>query len=100
MATLFDAAALARHTVFRDRVRVAALRAAVNIASEAPSGDANRDGLRSTLATNVLADPDGYTDRFAWATITNATVADAGLAAPDGDIEFVVASVWDALAGV
>jgi hypothetical protein len=100
MASLADAAALAEHSGFRSRVRVAALRAAVAVASEASSGDAGTDGIRATLATNVLNDPEGYTPRFAWAVVTNPTVADAGLSASDGDLEFVVASVWNALAGV
>lgn len=100
VATLLDSAALARHEGFRDRVTVAMLKTAVAVAAEAPSGDARTDQLRADLATNTLNDPLGYTERFTWGVVTNATVADAGLKAPDGDIEYVVVSIWNHVAGV
>lgn len=100
MALLIEAAALAKHELFRDRVTVAMLKAAVAVAAEAASGDARTDDLRGNLATNVLNDPLGHTGRFAWAVVTNPSVADQGLNTPDGDIEFVVASVWNHIAGV
>lgn len=100
MATYLDRAALAKHEGFRDRVRIAMLITAVNVAAEAPSGDQRKDDLRAALATNVLADPVAYTERFSWAAVTNPTVADGGLNSPDGDLEFVMASLWDGIAGV
>lgn len=100
MASYLDRAQLATHAGFRSRVQVAMLITAANVASEAASGDTRKDSLRAALATNVLNDPDGYAIRFAWATVTNPTVAEGGLNAPDGDLEFVIASLWDGIAGV
>lgn len=99
---LQETAALARHETFRDRVGMAVVKAAVNVAAELPADppDTRKDELRANLATNVLNDPDGHRARFTWAVLSNAAVAGAGLDAPDGDIEFTVASVWDAIAGV
>jgi hypothetical protein len=95
-----DNIATARHELFRGRVRMAAVKAAVDIAAEAPSGDTRRDNLRGTLATNVLNDPAAFEERFVWAALTNPTIAGAGINAPDGDLEYVMATIWDALAGV
>jgi hypothetical protein len=100
MADYLQRAQLAEHKGFQQRVQVAMIVTAVNVASEPESGDARRDGLRAALATNVLNDPDGYVRRFAWATVTNAVVAEAGLNAPDGDLEFLMSSFWDGMAGV
>lgn len=99
--TYLDNAAVAQHRVFRDRVLVATVRTAVAVAAEAPSAppDATRDALRAALATNVLADPLGHVERFSWAVITNPSVAASGLAATDSDLEFVLATIWDAVAG-
>jgi hypothetical protein len=90
----------AQHSIFRGRVRMAAVKAAVAVANEGPSGDERRDSLRGNLATNVLADPAGYEERFVWAVLTNSAVAAAGIAAPDGDLDYVMTTVWDALAGL
>jgi len=98
--TFLDTAALAEHRSFRDRVAVAMTKTAVNVAAEGPSDDARKDSLRSALATNVLNDPLGYTERFTWAVLTNAQVAANGLNAPDGDLEYTLSTVWDAIAGV
>lgn len=95
-----DRAALAAHPGFRDRVRVAAVVTAVNVAAETPNADQRVASLRKTLATNTLGDPIGATDKFTWAVLTNATVGANGLAATDGDLEFTVSSIWNALAGV
>jgi hypothetical protein len=95
--SLLDQAQLAQHAGFRDRVLVAAVKAASAVAAEAPSGDARTDSLRSTLATNVLNDPQGHVERFAWAVVQNAAVTFDSV---DGDIEFTVNSLWDGMAGV
>lgn len=100
MASYLDRAALARHESFRSRVQLAMLVTAVSIANEGPSGDDRKDALRSALATNILNDPDGYVARFTWAIVTNPTVAEAGLNAPDGDLEFLAITMFDAIAGV
>lgn len=95
--SLLDQAQLAQYEGFRDRVLLAAVQAAVNVASEAPSGDSRKDSLRATLATNVLNDPEGYRDRFAWGVAQNVAVT---FTSNDGDIQFTVNSLWDGIAGV
>lgn len=94
---LSDQAQLARFDGFRDRVLVAAVQAAGDVASEEPSGDQRKDDLRKTLATNVLNDPDGHLDRFAWAVARNVAIT---FASTDSDIQFTVNSLWDGMAGV
>lgn len=97
--TFLDDAALAQHKVFRDRVLVATVRTAVAVSAEAPTADAAHDAMRSALATNVLNNPLGHVERFAWAVITNPSVAASGLAATDSDLEYVLTTIWDAVAG-
>lgn len=95
--SLIDQAQLARHTGFRDRVLVCAVQAAVQVAAEAESGDARKDSLRATLATNVLNDPLGHVERFAWAVAQASAI---NYESPDGDLQWTVNSLWDGLAGV
>jgi hypothetical protein len=95
--SLQDQAALATFPTFRDRVLIAAVQAARDVQAEEPSGDQRKDDLRSSLATNVLGDPEGYADRFAWATAANVAIT---FASTDSDIQFTVNSLWDAIAGV
>lgn len=95
--SLLDQAQLAKHQGFRDRVLTAAVQAAVQVAAEAPSGDQRKDDLRATLATNVMNDPMGYVERFAWSVVQNAAIT---YESTDSDIQFTVNSVWDGLAGV
>lgn len=94
---LADQAQLASFPPFRDRVLIATVQAAKDVASEAPSGDQRTDDLRSSLATNVLSDPEGYATRFSWAVAANPAIT---FASTDSDIQFTVNSVWDAVAGV
>jgi len=95
--SLLDQAQLARFDGFRDRVLVAAVQAAADVASEASSGDTRKDSLRATLATNVLNDPMGHLDRFAWAVARNVAIT---FASSDSDIQYTVNSMWDGMAGV
>ncbi|MGZ0147156.1 hypothetical protein ACXJJ3_08800 [Kribbella sp. WER1] len=95
--SLLDQAQLARFEGFADRVLVAAMQAAADVAAEAPSGDQRRDSLRKTLATNVLNDPEGYHVRFAWAVARNVAIT---FESTDSDIQFTVNSMWDGMAGV
>lgn len=94
---LIDQAQLARHAGFRDRVLICAVQAAVNVAAEADSGDARKDSLRATLATNVMNDPLGHVDRFAWSAAQNAAIS---YNSPDGDLQWTINSLWDGMAGV
>lgn len=95
--SLQDQAQLARFDGFRDRVLVAAVQAAADVASEAPSGDQRKDSLRKTLATNVLGDPEGYASRFAWTVARNVAIS---FDSTDSDIQYTVNSSWDGIAGV
>lgn len=95
--SLNDQAQLATFPTFRERVLIATVQAARDVAAEEPSGDARKDDLRSTLATNVLNDPEGYMDRFAWGTAANVAIT---YESTDSDIQFTVNSMWDSVAGV
>lgn len=95
--TLHDQAELAQFKGFQDRVLVAAVQAARDVAAEAPSGDPRKDELRATLATNLLASPESYAERFSWAVAANGSIS---FASSDSDIQWTVNSLWDAFAGV
>lgn len=95
--SLHDQAQLATFPPFRHRVLIAAVQAARDVQAEEPSGDQRKDDLRSSLATNVLNDPEGYADRFSWAVAANVAVT---FTSTDSDLQFTVNSVWDAVAGV
>lgn len=95
--SLYDQAQLATFPTFRERVLIATVQAAKDVAAEAPSGDQRVDDLRNSLAINILNDPEGYMDRFSWAVAANPAIT---YASNDGDIQFTVNSVIDAIAGV
>ena len=83
---------------FRGRVKVALAKIATQIAGEDPTGMKGRKSRkRQALASHILNDPDGYLDRFALATVTNAAITGA---ATDGDIEFQLSAVFDDFAAV
>lgn len=94
---LADQAQLARFPAFQDRVLLAAVQAARDVAAEPVSDDPARDNLRATLAANLLANPTAYAERFAWACAANPAVS---FTSSDSDLQYTVNSVWDAIAGV
>lgn len=101
--SLADSASLVRNQEFNDRVTVAVVTAALQIAGEQTSSDNGEwSAKRQALAQAVLQSPASQTGRFAWAVAANSTVAAAGVGNPnfDNDVSFVVSSVWDDLAGV
>ena len=79
-------------------VRLAAPIVAAALAISSEDGATAHHAERIALAKRVLQDPEEYARRFALPVATNAEVSAAGVAAKDSDLEFVVASVWDALA--
>lgn len=85
----------------RSRVAATITKVATDVMGEAKGSmtDAQMD-KRSALAWNTLLDPVRGTDRFMWAVCVNPTIAAAGIDATDGDLEYVVISVWDDIAGV
>lgn len=94
---LTDQADLATAPGFRRRVLVAAMQAARDVAAEAPSGDESKDLKRAQLAAQILNNPGGYEDRWAWAVAANGAIT---YASPDSDIQWTVNSLFDAMAGV
>ncbi|MCA1685081.1 MAG: hypothetical protein LC745_03685 [Planctomycetia bacterium] len=85
---------LSDDTVFRKRVRIAMLTAAANVQAEATS-TANHTN-RANYAKLVLNAPDAYIAAFSQATCTNAAITSTSL---DGDLQFEVNSIWNAMAG-
>lgn len=72
MVAYFEQALHAQDTLFRDRVKVALVIAARDIAGEAQGQLSNTVyGKRQFLAQQVANSPDGYVDRFAWLVAVN-----------------------------
>ena len=94
-----DQATLAADATFRSRVRVAMITAGVQIAAEAKGAqDSTVYQKRQALVADVL--PGGgaaMLDAFTWAVTSNAAIVTGSA---DGDIQFQVNSVWNALAGI
>lgn len=90
---------------FRKRIRVASMIAAVNVQGEekAPQMKEGEYNKRQVLATKMiqtggLGVPGEDLQRmFLWAVITNAV---ASPESDDGEIQFIVNSVWSKCAGV
>lgn len=101
---LADSAALMNDTLFRDRVTVAVVRRATMVADEAADAGDVVAGKRAALATQALTNVAAVAANFQWAVAANPTVSASAAGGqanvPDGDIEYVVASVWNDLAGV
>lgn len=95
---LADNATLAIDATFRNKVRAAALNAALAVVGETPSGNGIRDERRYTLGMLVLVDGGAAKlDAFAWAVASFGTITGAST---DSDIQFVVNSIWNDLAGI
>ncbi len=102
MATLLQSAAYANDPDLVPPLMAAMARAAVDVAAEADSTDGHDN--RFGLAVQVLNNTAGLVPAFAWATSTNATVVDNHAVHGIGaevltDLQFVVNSVWNAIAG-
>jgi hypothetical protein len=91
---------LARSDDFVFRVRVLVCKAAIAIANEAYGGEgqptAAQHNKRVAFATKVLGDPDAWSIRMAWGVVSNAVITDTSA---DSDLEFQIASMWNAYAG-
>lgn len=96
-----EQAALAVDPEFRTRIQVTMLKVALDIVGEARPGEVNGFyayyNRRHELGVGILNNPTAYVDRFAWAAVTN-TVINAN--SPDMDLEFVVVTIFDDMAGV
>lgn len=92
---LIDVADLASWPPFVRRVTAASVVAAVDVGAEAFDGS-NYRLQRRALVKHVLEDPMLWGGRFAFAVARNPAI---NVASTDGDIQFTVNSVWDAMAG-
>jgi hypothetical protein len=94
-SVLSDINDLATWPPFLRRVTAAAIHAAVDVGAEAFDGTQYRIARRA-LALNVFGDTDIWGARFAWGVAANPVIT---AESSDGDIQFTVNSLWDALAG-
>lgn len=97
-ATLSDTTDLVTWPPFKRKVAAAMISAAVAIGNEAVSSPPTEtQRKRHALSANVLRDPAQWADNFAWAVASNVAIT---YTSNDGDIQFTVNSVWNAVAGV
>lgn len=107
MATFLEVNQWASEPQFQSRVRSAMVKSAIAIVGE-PMGSMT---LKQTTKRQIMASAilNGAAAWFGWslAVMSNAAVQAAGVtgdpptsAAPDGDIEFTVNSIWDDMSGV
>ena len=93
-----DQYALATDTTFGQRVQVAMMTAAVQVAAETEGADETVYDKRQQLATKVLQSGGVATLQwFIWAVVANPVITGAST---DSDLQFTVNSVWNAVAGV
>lgn len=99
MSSYLNINELAASQAFRGRVQAAiAMKAAAVLGEEnIPPGQAAK---RQQLAREALFDPAPKVNAFIWLVVTNGAIASVGMAAPDGDIEYVIGWAWDKVAGV
>ncbi len=102
MASFDNLLAVAGSDAYQQRVKYAMTVAAVNVYAETSSTTGH--GARAVLASRVIGGGYGDYPAAALVTLTNATLAseattippDFGI--PDGDLQFAVNSLWNALA--
>ena len=89
---------LAHDDTFRKRVQCAVYLAGRNILNDG----LEKNDARYTLARQSQSLEDFVLDRFAWACASNPSIlaaeSQSAGSSLDGDLDFVVASVWDAVA--
>lgn len=97
-----DQSTLAADATFMARVRVAALWAAIQIVGEVPTAFNRMDEKRHLLANAVLIDGClAKLPAIAYAVAANNAGGGALTSQSlDGDIQFIVNSLWNGLAGV
>jgi hypothetical protein len=81
---------------FFSRVWFFIVKAAIAISSENPATPLHAE--RIALSREILQEQIEWSDRFSVAVVTNATILSAANldSVPDGDVEFVVNSVYNA----
>lgn len=96
--SLADQNTLARDTTFQARVRMAAVIAAIAVLNESESTENHE--RRYNYAARVLSGYVPFLTKLSYLVVTNSTIAataPTGANATDGDIQFVVNSLWDVL---
>lgn len=91
---------LAEDKTVLERVRMAIVEAALNVAAETPNADPDLAAARKTLAAKVLRAPSAWAAVFVYGVVSNPN-AGTGTSDPttdDGALGYVVASTWDAYA--
>ncbi len=104
MAATFDQlVTISKDAGFQGRCQYAATVAAINVYNEVPSTQNHL--IRAALATRILSGTYNF-NGFVWGVLTNSTVASEAdpsatpdFAIPDGDIQFQINSIWNAVAG-
>lgn len=92
---------LAKAASFRPKVTIGMVKVAAQVAVEDTSAmSEGRATKRRALAELCLRQPEHQTDIFVWSVLANPVIAQAGLDASDGDVEYQVNQVFDSLAGV
>lgn len=89
---------LARDPVFQSRIKMAAVIAAIAVINESPL--VQNHNARYSYAVRVLSGSVNFITKLSYLVVTNATIAataPTGENATDGDIQFVVNSLWDIL---
>lgn len=91
---------LVNDQIFRGRLAAAMYKAAENILNEGADETTDRFKLAEMVRTDAMMKVDWFT----WKVASNPSVAVASEVGqenvPDGDIEYVIASVWDAVAEI
>lgn len=91
---------LAESGEFQARVRQATITAAVAIMADRPANTPQAIALhekRARLAQRLLNDPLGMQRAWAYAVASNVAIS---AASSDGDIQWTVNAMWNAMAGV
>lgn len=92
---------LAEAESFKIRVKIAIVKAAANVVHEDGSGfSEGRRNKRNAMARGILLDPTTHAQLFVWGVVANPTIAANGLDSPDGDLDYQVSAIFDAMAGV
>lgn len=104
---LIDQYTLSQDITYRNRVQAAVDTAVGQVAQEAASGNVSTDQRRNSLVNNYINNTEGLRslilENFIQLSVTNPTIAGIAPSEPsisDGDIQFVVNSFVNTVAGV
>jgi len=86
---------LAQNPAFVRRVTAGAVHAAVDVGAEEYDGTQYKI-MRRALSRSVITDADTWGAVFAWGVAANPVIT---VESSDGDIQYTVNSLWDAVAG-